>query len=129
MVIEFAHQAYKIDLIDFDLTNFVIIKSTSAKAYICSLPSENVYLVNGVYKRFIIYLIPKAKHQLFHTGSLGIYASETHYLTFSALIGSLYRGQNLKCLSKTEIPTFSSTPLEKSLTPTFSFVKLESLKF
>lgn len=48
MVIEFAHQAYKIDLIDFDLTDFVIIKSTSAKTYICSLPSENVYLVNGV---------------------------------------------------------------------------------
>lgn len=31
MGIEFAHQAYNLDLIDFDLTDFVLNKSTNTK--------------------------------------------------------------------------------------------------
>lgn len=53
MGIEFAHQAYNLDLIDFDLTDFVLNKSTNTKKQL--LIVQDILLI--VYLYFLCYLL------------------------------------------------------------------------
>lgn len=52
MGIEFARQTYNIDLIDFNLIDFILSKSTNTKAMYVLFPFKNVFFYILILARF-----------------------------------------------------------------------------